>query len=80
MPRIPLTKERLAELMTNRHKYGGGIAEVQMKGLTEQQENEEMKNTFEEIWAQGYEHIHTLRIVPSDGREPYYVHVSTLNG
>jgi hypothetical protein len=79
MPRQPISKERLAEIWTNRHKYGG-MAECQTKGFTEEEESREIKQMFQEVWKAGYENVHTLRIVPADGREPYYVHVDSLNG
>jgi hypothetical protein len=79
MTRIPLTKKQLAELFTNRHKHG--IAILETKGLTEEQESQGMRETFQDIAAMGYEHIHTLKIVPLDcGRKPYYVHIDNLNG
>lgn len=54
-----------------------GIAELHTKGLTEEEEQEMMWDTFKEIADLGYPHIHTLRIVPSDGRTPYYVNVDS---
>jgi hypothetical protein len=76
MPRKPLSKKQFAELWTNRHKHG--IAELQTKGLTEDEEGQRMRETFLDIAAMGYEHIHTLRVVPSDGRLPYYVHIDNV--
>jgi hypothetical protein len=76
MPRQPISKERLAEIWTNRHKYGG-MAECQTKGFTEEEERKEM---FQDVWKAGHENVHTLRIVPEDGRAPYYVHMDSLNG
>lgn len=77
MPRIPLTKKQFAELWTNRHKHG--IAELQTKGLTEEEESQRMRETFLEIAAMGCEHIHTLKVVPlDDGRLPYYVHIDNV--
>jgi hypothetical protein len=52
MPRIPLTKERLAEIWTNRHKYGG-IAEMQTKGFSEEEEGREIKQMFQTVWDAG---------------------------
>jgi hypothetical protein len=72
MPRKPVSKEMWADI--TRHIHNQGIAELQTKGLTEEDENRQMKKTFQEITELGYPHIHTLRIVPSDGREPYFVH------
>jgi hypothetical protein len=79
MPRQPLSKERLFELLNNQYRYGG-MAEFQTKGFTEEEEGREIKHMFQDVWDAGYEHVHTLRIVPKDGREPYYVHVDSLNG
>ena len=79
MPRKPLSKKELAEIWTNRHMHG--IAELQTKGLTEEEEGQRMKEIFSEIAAMGYEHIHTLKVVPlDDRRKPYYVHIDSLNG
>jgi hypothetical protein len=50
-----------------------GVAELQTKGLSEEEESRDIKKTFEEITEVGYKHIHTLKIIPSDGREPYFV-------
>jgi hypothetical protein len=78
MPRKPITKKELAEIFTDSHKHG--IAELQTIGLTEEEESQRMKETFQEIAAMGYEHIHTLKVIPLDcGREPYYVHIDNLN-
>ena len=78
MPRKPISRKAFAELWTNRHKQG--IAELQTKGLTEEEESRRMRETFSEIAAMGYEHIHTLKVVPlDDGRKPYFVHVDNLN-
>ena len=33
-----------------------------------------MEMTFQEIAVLGYEHIHTLKIIPGVGRKPYFVH------
>ena len=73
MPRKPVSNKELAEIFTDSHKYGG-IAELQ-SSLTEEEESRETSNTFRNIATLGYEHIHTLKVVPSDGREPYYVHM-----
>jgi hypothetical protein len=49
-------------------------------GLTEEEESQRMRETFQEVAAKGYEHIHTLKVVPLDcGRKPYYVHIDNLN-
>jgi hypothetical protein len=73
MPRKPLSRKELAEIFTDLHKHG--IAELQIgKDITE----EEVMGAFGDIAAMGYEHIHTLRVVPDDGREPYYVHRNNL--
>ena len=68
-------REALADLLEYLHE--GGIAELQTKGLTEEEEQKEMWNTFKEIADLGYPRIHTLRVVPSDGRPPYIVHVDS---
>ncbi len=52
MPRIPISKKQLAELWTNRHKHG--IAELQTKGLTEEEESNTMRETFQDIAVMGY--------------------------
>jgi hypothetical protein len=79
MPRKPISRKEFAELWTNRHKHG--IAELQTKGLTEEEESQRMRETFSEIAVMGYEHIHTLKVVPLDsGREPYFVHRDNLYG
>ena len=78
MPRKPLTKKQFAELWTNRHKHG--IADFRTKGLTEEEESQRMRETFLDIVAMGYEHIHTLKVVPlDDGRKPYFVSIDNLN-
>jgi hypothetical protein len=56
-----------------------GIAELQTKGLSEEDESRGMKKTFQEIAALGYEHIHTLKVIPADGREPYFVHIDSID-
>jgi hypothetical protein len=55
------------------------MAELQTKGLTEEEESREMKKTFQEIAEFGYSHIHTLKVVPLYGREPYFVHVDNID-
>jgi hypothetical protein len=50
-----------------------------MKGFTQEEEEKEMWNTFKEIADLGYRHIHTLRVFPSDGREPYEVYVDSAH-
>ena len=52
----------------------GGIGELHTKGLNEQEESNHIQKTFQEISDLGYEHIHTLEVIPSDGRKPYFVH------
>jgi hypothetical protein len=71
MPRKLMDKKDWADL--SRHIHNQGIGELQTKGLTEEEESREMKKTFQEISELGYGHIHTLKVVPSDGREPYFV-------
>jgi hypothetical protein len=58
MPRQPISKERLAEIWTNRHRYGG-MAECQTKGFTEEEESKEIKRMFQDVWAAGYQNVHT---------------------
>ena len=72
----PVSKEDLASIYTGLHKRGTGI--LQTKGLTEEEECRAMWKTFQDIYDMGYEYIHTLRVVPADGRKPYYVHVDDV--
>jgi hypothetical protein len=72
MTRKPVSKEMWAELLKQLHNEGMG--EIHMKGFTEEEENAEMRKTFQEITELGYGHIHTLKVIPADGREPYFVH------
>lgn len=73
-----MSREDWADL--SRHIHNQGIGELQTKGLTEEEENREMKKTFEDITKLGYGHIHTLKIVPLDSdRQPYFVHVDSIN-
>ena len=51
----------------------GGIGELHTKGLTEQEESNHIQKTFQEISDLGYDHIHTLEVIPSDDRKPYFV-------
>ena len=77
----PVSKEELAEIWTNRHKQG--MAEFQVKGFSEEEESnrEEIEQMFQYVWKSGYEYVHTLKVVPLDcGRDPFYVHVDSLNG
>jgi hypothetical protein len=77
MPRKILGYNGLADFFAYQQKQG--IAVLQMKGLTEEEKNRELKKAFKEIADFGYPHIHTLRDrVPQDGREPYYVHVDNV--
>ena len=47
--------------------------------LTEEEENRELKKAFQEIANDfGYYNIHTIQVVPDDGRPPYFVHVDNL--
>jgi hypothetical protein len=78
MPRKLLDKKDWADL--TRHIHNQGIAELQTKGLTEEEESREMKKTFQEIAELGYGHIHTLKVVPLDSeRQPYFVHIDSIN-
>jgi hypothetical protein len=72
MPKKLMDKKDWSDL--TRHMQMQGIGELHTKGLSEEEENSEMRKTFEEITAMGYGHIHTLKIVPSDGRKPYFLH------
>jgi hypothetical protein len=65
----PAGKEALGDLLAYLHKQG--IAEIHMKGFTQEEEEKEMRNTFKEIAGLEYPHIHTFRVIPSNGREPY---------
>ena len=78
MTRRPISQKELAEIWTSRHKYGG-MAIFQTKGLTEEEENRDMKEMFQTVWNAGYEYVHTLKVIPEHGRKPYYVHVDDVN-
>jgi hypothetical protein len=79
MPRKPITEKELVRMLNDSYRYGG-IAECQTKGFTEQEESEELERMFQYVWKAGYQNVHTLRIVPEDGRQPYLVHIDSLNG
>ena len=78
MPRKIFGYNGLADLFTHRQKHG--IAELHIgKGFTPVEEDREVRKAFHEIANDfGYPHIHTLKIVHDDGREPYYVHVDNV--
>jgi hypothetical protein len=78
MPRTSLSQKELSGILNDSYRHGG-MAEVQ-SNLTEEEEQQGMRDTFRDIHNLGYEHIHTLRIVPADGRTPYYVHVDDIDG
>jgi hypothetical protein len=70
----PVSDKELADIA--RHLYNQGIADLQTKGLTEEEENSQIKRVFEDIDKMGsYRHIHTLRVIPLDdkSRKPYFV-------
>jgi hypothetical protein len=79
MPRQPISEKELVRILNDSYRYGG-IAECQTKGFTEQEESEEIERMFQDVWKAGYSNVHTLRIVPEGGREPYYVHMDNLKG
>ena len=76
MPRKLMDKKDWADL--SRHMHNRGIGELQTN-LTEEELSRELKKTFEEIAELGYSHIHTLKVCPSDGREPYMVHIDDVD-
>ena len=54
-----------------------GIVELQMgKGFTPEEEDKVIMAFFKQLENDfGYHNIHTIRVVPEDGRLPYYVHI-----
>lgn len=51
-----------------------GIADLETKGLSREEEDIRLKNVFFDIRKLGdYENIHTIRVIPNDGREPYLI-------
>ena len=51
-----------------------GTADLESKGLSREEEDIHLKDIFDDIRKQGdYEHIHTIRVIPDDGREPYLI-------
>jgi hypothetical protein len=53
----PVSDKELADI--GRHLYNQGIADLQTKGLTEEEENSQIKKVFEDIDKMGsYRHIH----------------------
>ena len=70
----------LADFFAHRQRHG--IAELQMgKGFTPEEEDREVMAFFKEVANDfGYPHIHTLKVVPEDGRELYFVHVDNVEG
>lgn len=51
-----------------------GVTELYTKDLTEEEEGEHIQQVFQDISDLGYDYIHTLQIIPEDGRKPYFVH------
>lgn len=68
----PMDEKDWANL--SRHIHNQGIGELETKGLTEEEESNHIQKTFQEISDLGYDHIHTLEVIPGDGRKPYFVH------
>ncbi len=56
-----------------RHQKVPGIVELQIgKGFTPAEEDREVMAFFKEVANDfGYYNIHTVRVVPEDGRPPY---------
>ena len=54
-----------------------GIVELQMgKNFTPEEEYKEIMAFFKQLENDfGYCNIHTIRVVPEDGRPPYHVHI-----
>ena len=68
----PLSPDRLREI--ERQFAARGIADLKTKGLSREEEDIHLKNVFYDIRKLGpYEHIHTIRVIPNDGREPYLI-------
>jgi hypothetical protein len=77
MPRKVMTPRDWADF--SRHIQNQGIAEFETNNLSEE-EQQQMRRMFEDVWKAGYGHIHTLHVIPLDSdRQPYYVHVDDIN-
>ena len=78
MSRKEIGYDGFVDLFRNLQK--SGIPELQFgKGFTEEEEDGEVRKIFYEIANDfGMPHIHTLKVVPEDGRPQYWVHVSDL--
>jgi hypothetical protein len=77
MVRKLMTEKDLADI--TRQMHNRGIAEFQTKGFTEEEESKEIPGMFQDVWEAGYEHIHTLHIVPDEKtRKDYFVHADDL--
>jgi hypothetical protein len=67
--RKELTNKDLQNI--ERHFANMGVADIETCNMTREEEEVYIrKNSFNEIRELGYSHIHTLRVVPLDGREP----------
>jgi hypothetical protein len=73
LPPRPLSPKDLREM--EQRFYNRGTADFKTEGLTREDEDIQLKNVFHDIRKLGdYNHIHTIRVVPGDGREPYLIH------
>lgn len=70
--RKPVDDKTLREIATQ--LMNRGIGELHTRGLTEEEESNHIQKTFQEIADLGYQHIHTLEVIPEDGRKPYLIH------
>jgi hypothetical protein len=72
MPPKPFTEKDHRDLERHFANMGTAIFEVP-KEITREEEDTYMKNVFYDLRMKGYDHIHTIEVIPEDGREPYTI-------